>query len=192
MKRQLWMTTLIASEPNSAVTRYGASMKCRWIHGAVAVACTAAVLGTPTASADKQTHTLVLNQAPPSLRPVDGGVPGVSAGDILFYEARITGEHGESGMLTGVLMTADVADPETGDLDADRLGQLSFDLGGGNTLLAIGETVYRAGNAEITANLPQLRAVVGGTGSFMGARGQVMTTRNPDGSYRHEFTLIDD
>ena len=116
----------------------------------------------------------------------------MSVGDTLFYEAHITGEHGESGMLTGVLMTADVADPVTGDLDVDRLGQLSYDLGNGNTLLAIGETVYRAENVEISANVPQLRAVVGGTGSFMGARGQVMTTRNPDGSYRHEFTLIDD
>lgn len=153
---------------------------------------TGAAAAIPVAWADQQTHTLVLNQDPPSLRTVDGGASGVSAGDTLFYEARITGEHGESGMLTGVLMTADVADPETGDLDADRLGQLSYDLGNGNTLLAIGETVYRAENLEISANLPQLRAVVGGTGSFMGARGQVMTTRNPDGSYRHEFTLIDD
>lgn len=144
------------------------------------------------AHADRQTHTLVLNQQPPSLRPVDGGAAGVSVGDVLFYEAPITGEHGESGTLTGLLMMADVADPETGDLDADRLGQLSFDLGNGNSLLAIGETVYRSENIEMTANLPQLRAVVGGTGVFMGARGQVLTTRNPDGSYRHEFTLIDD
>ena len=165
-------------------------MRLTWLP--VTVACAAAVLGMPTASADKQTHTLVLSQAAPSLRPVGGGASGVSVGDILFYEARITGDHGENGMLTGVLMTADVADPDTGDLDADRLGQLSFDLGGGNTLLAIGETVYRADDVEITTSLPQLRAVVGGTGSFMGARGQVMTTRNPDGSYRHEFTLIDD
>ena len=159
--------------------------------------CTAAIAlaampAAPAARDDKQTHTLVLTQDPPSLRAVDGGASGVSVGDTLFYEAHITGEHGESGMLTGVLMSADVADPETGDLDADRLGQLSYDLGNGNTLLAIGETVYRAENVEISANVPQLRAVVGGTGSFMGARGQVMTTRNPDGSYRHEFTLIDD
>lgn len=167
-------------------------MKLRWLPGVVTLACAAAVIGMPLAGADKQTHTLVLNQDPPSLRPVDGGSSGVSVGDTLFYEAHITGEHGENGMMTGVLMTADVANPETGDLDADRLGQLSFDLGGGNTLLAIGETVYRADNVEISANMPQLRAVVGGTGSFMGARGQVMTTRNPDGSYRHEFTLIDD
>jgi hypothetical protein len=172
-------------------------MRLLWYPGVVAIACTAgialaAVPMAPTARADKPTHTLVLIQDPPSLRAADGGSPGVSVGDTLFYEAHITGEHGESGMLTGVLMSADVADPETGDLDADRLGQLSYDLGNGNTLLAIGETVYRAENVEISANVPQLRAVVGGTGSFMGARGQVMTTRNPDGSYRHEFTLIDD
>jgi hypothetical protein len=38
----------------------------------------------------------------------------------------------------------------------------------------------------------QLRAVVGGAGDFMGARGQVATSHNDDGSCRHEFTLLDD
>jgi hypothetical protein len=44
----------------------------------------------------------------------------------------------------------------------------------------------------MAAGAAQLRAVVGGTGDFIGARGQVATTRNDDGSYRHEFTLLDD
>ena len=44
----------------------------------------------------------------------------------------------------------------------------------------------------MSADLPQLRAVAGGTGDFIGARGQVMTTRNADDTYRDEFTLIDD
>ena len=45
---------------------------------------------------------------------------------------------------------------------------------------------------EMTPSAPQLRAVVGGTGSYMGARGQVATTHDADGTYRHEFTLLDD
>ena len=64
-------------------------------------------------------------------------------------------------------------------------------MAGNQVLVVIGETTYRGENAEITANQPQLRVVAGGTGSFLGARGQVLTTRNDDGSYRHEFTLID-
>lgn len=133
-----------------------------------------------------------MTQQPPSLRAIELGAPGLSEGDLLLFEAPISGEHGESGVLTGFLITADIPDEQTGDLDADRLGQLSYDLGNGNTLVAAGESIYRGENVEMTANLPQLRAVVGGTGTFMGARGQVTTTRNADGTYRHEFTLIDD
>lgn len=149
-------------------------------------------VAAPSAQADRPTHTLVLTQQPPSLRPIDQGAPGTSVADMLLYEAPITGEHGESGTLTGFLINADIPDAETGDLDADRLGQLSFDLGSGNTLVAIGETTYRGENVEMTATATQLRAVVGGTGTFMGARGQVTTTRNGDGTYRHAFILIDD
>jgi len=151
-----------------------------------------ALINPPPVWADQHTHTLVLTQQPPSLRPIELGVPGASEGDLLLFEAPISGEHGESGTLTGFLITADIPDEVTGDLDADRLGQLSYDLGNGNTLVAAGESIYRGENVEMTANLAQLRAVVGGTGTFIGARGQVTTTRNADGTYRHEFTLLDD
>jgi len=35
-----------------------------------------------------------------------------------------------------------------------------------------------------------VRAALGGTGKYMGARGQVTSTRNPDGSYTQVFTLL--
>ncbi len=134
----------------------------------------------------------MLTQQPPALHPIDQGAPGSSVADAVLYESVISGEHGESGIPTGFLITADVPDAETGDLDADRLGQLSFDLDGGNTLAVIGESIYRGEAVEMTPRAPQLRAVVGGTGSYLGARGQVATTHNADGTYRHEFTLLDD
>jgi hypothetical protein len=146
----------------------------------------------PLAQAEKQTHTLVLTQQPPALHPVDQDAPGLSVADAVLYESTISGEHGESGLLTGFLITADVPDAETGDLDSDRLGQLSFDLRNGNVIAVIGESIYRGEAVQMTPSAPQLRAVVGGTGDYMGARGQVATTRNEDGTYRHEFTLIDD
>ncbi len=58
--------------------------------------------------------------------------------------------------------------------------------------MVAGEVIYPGEDVEMTQNAEQLRAVVGGTGEFMGARGQVETTHNDDGSYRHEFTLLDD
>jgi hypothetical protein len=37
----------------------------------------------------------------------------------------------------------------------------------------------------------QIRAVIGGTGKYIGARGQVTTTRNDDQTYEHRFELLD-
>ena len=143
----------------------------------------------PAAQAEQPARTLVLTQQPPTLHPVDLHIEGASVADMVLYEASVAGEQGESGVLTGFLITADVPDAETGDVHQDRLGQLSFDLGDGNSLVVAGEAIYPGEDVEMTANAAQLRAVVGGTGDFMGARGQVETTRNDDGSYRHEVTL---
>ena len=147
----------------------------------------------PSAQAEQHTRSFVLTQQPPTLHPIDLHIEGASVADMVLYEATIAGEQGESGMLTGFLITADVPDAETSDLHQDRLGQLSFDLGNGSSLVVAGEAIYPGEDVEMTANAEQLRAVVGGTGDFIGARGQVETTRNDDdGSYRHEFTLLDD
>jgi hypothetical protein len=146
----------------------------------------------PSAQAEQHTRMFELTQQPPALHAIDHHIEGASVADVLLYEATIAGEQGEAGILTGFLITADVPDAETGDVHQDRLGQLFFDLGNGNGLVVVGEAIYRGEEAEMTPNTAQLRAVVGGTGDFMGARGQVATTRNDDGSYRHEFTLLDD
>ncbi len=146
----------------------------------------------PSVQADQHSRTVVLTQQPPTLHPIDLHIEGSSVADMVLYEATIAGEQGESGMLTGFLITADVPDAETSDIHQDRLGQLSFDLGNGASLVVAGEAIYPGEDVEMTANAEQLRAVVGGTGDFMGARGQVTTTRNDDGTYRHEFTLLDD
>jgi hypothetical protein len=162
------------------------------VAGAIGIALGGAS-ALPAAQAEPPTRTFVLTQQPPTLHPVDLHLEGASVADMVLYEASLAGEQGESGMLTGFLITADVPDAETGDLHQDRLGQLSFDLGNGNSLVVAGEAIYPDADVEMTADAAQLRAVVGGTGDFIGARGQVETTRNDDdGSYRHEFTLLDD
>ena len=50
-------------------------------------------------------------------------------------------------------------------------------------------TVRTAG-ATITAGAPLSRAILGGTGAFAGVRGEAVTTRNADGSYRDELTIL--
>jgi hypothetical protein len=135
-------------------------------------------------------QAFTLRQEAPALTTVDLGAAGASHGDMLAFEARIAAEDGTAGFLSGILITVDLPDG-SGDLLEDRIGQLTFDLGGGNSLVVSGKTVYPPQGVEMNANAPQLRAVIGGTGSFIGARGQVTTARNDDGSYSHRFELVD-
>jgi hypothetical protein len=43
----------------------------------------------------------------------------------------------------------------------------------------------------MTSGVPRLRAVIGGTGRFIGARGQMSTLRKDTGHYLHTITLVD-
>jgi len=151
----------------------------------LATACVGAVVPTEASA-----RSFTIKQAVPHLTTVDLREAGASHGDMLAFEAAITGEDGTTGTLSGILVTVDLPDA-SGDLLEDRIGHLTFDLGGGNSLVVAGKSVYPDQGVEMSANTPQLRAVIGGTGTFVGARGQVTTTRNGDGSYTHSFELVE-
>lgn len=133
--------------------------------------------------------TLKVRQEQPVLVTVDVGTPGSSHGDILAFEADIAREDGTAGTLRGLLTTVDI--PDGDDVLEDRVGQLVFDLGDGDMLIVTGSSVYPSGSVEMAADNAQVRAVIGGTGHFLGARGQVTTIRAEDGHYDHTFELLD-
>ena len=57
--------------------------------------------------------------------------------------------------------------------------------------MVAGGSVYAQGTQEMPAGRPQVRAVIGGSGTFIGARGHVTTTREADGTYEHRFELLE-
>ena len=151
----------------------------------------AAVLGSAfflTPRARAETIKLTVIQDAPALTDVDIGPKGKSHGDMLAFDATIRSEGGHTGTLRGILFT--VMLPGEGRPHEGRIGQLYFDLGNGNSLVVTGGTTYLGQNTEMTANAPQVRAVIGGTGEYIGARGQVTTTRRPDRTYEHSFELV--
>lgn len=160
----------------------------------VAASATLAPTKTEVISIDGGTdkkRILVVDQAPPSLTHVDIGQKGGSHGDVLAYDAKITTTAGMSGKLSGMITT--VAVPEPGEVAQDRIGELVFDFPDAGTLVVGGKSVYpfdKSGTEEMQLNIPQMRPVVGGTGEFLGAVGQVRTTRNANLSYTHEFELV--
>jgi len=146
----------------------------------------ATIFLSPQALAD--TRKLIVIQDAPALSDVDIGSNGKSHGDMLAFEAAIRSEPSHTGTLRGILFT--VALPGERRPHEGRIGQLYFDLGNGDSLVVSGGTIYLGQNTEMTVNAPQVRAVIGGTGAFIGARGQVTTTRKTDGSYEHSFELV--
>lgn len=134
-------------------------------------------------------RTLKIHQERPALSHLDLGMEGPSHGDMLAFEAAISGGGGLKGVMYGLLTTVDIAE---GDDDfEDRAGQIFLDLGDGNSIAIAGMSVYKHNSKEMDPNGPQIRAVIGGTGSYIGTRGQVTTTRNADGSYEHVVELVD-
>lgn len=57
-------------------------------------------------------------------------------------------------------------------------------------IVVMGVPDYPGNAAEFNAGQPVVRAILGGTGKYMGVRGQLTSTRNADGSYTQVFTLV--
>ena len=117
------------------------------------------------------------------------GLPG----NILAFDARLTRDGEPAGELAGLLTTVKV--PESSDgLSAElenRFGTLNFAFDERDSIVVSGATVYPADQAEMQVGRAQVRAVVGGTGNYAGATGQVTTTRKGSGAYLHEFELTE-
>lgn len=136
-------------------------------------------------------RSLVIEQAAPSLVTIDIGQTGGTHGDVIAFDAPINSANGLSGKLSGIITTVDIV--ESDDVFQDRIAELVFDFPDVGTLVVGGKSVYPfdgSGSEEMTINNPQTRAVLGGTGEFLGALGQVETTRNEDLTYRHSFDLV--
>ena len=136
----------------------------------------------------KQTFTITQNK--PDIQHVDVGTTGMSIGDVLAFEAPFETQDGKKGRMYGLLTLVSL--PTGGqDVALDRIGTIALDFGNSDSLVVNGKSVYGAYLGEIKDNAPQVRAITGGTGKFIGARGQVSTTRNASGAYVHVIELVD-
>ena len=150
-------------------------------------------MGESNASTDAPQNTLNIDQAPPYLAHVDIGAEGGSHGDVLAFDAELTLAEGLLDKLAGLTVTVDI--PEPGGVDFQkRIGHMVFDFGGGNSVVIGGLLVYPfdgSAESEFEKNVPQIRAIIGGTGDYMAAQGQLETTRNDNGSYTHKLMFTD-
>jgi hypothetical protein len=143
-------------------------------------------VATPVVAAP-DTTTIVLRQEAPVIVPLSQEVAGAS-GYSFAYEAVLRGSGGKRvGLMSGVVLTIDVTLGQ--EIDEIRHRELVFTLKGGQ-LVAQGVSEYPAAQTEVAASRPVVIAIVGGTGDYLGARGEVTTTRRANGTYRHVITLL--
>lgn len=136
------------------------------------------------------TTKFTIRQDKPSLAHVDIGRKGQSHGDLMAFDAAVQATNGEKGKLSGFVLTVDIPEKEH-EVFQDRIDSMVFDFGNANTLVISGKAAYpHRGELEIAKNNPQIRAIVGGTGKYIGARGQITTVRDDEG-YTHVIELVD-
>ena len=156
----------------------------------IAFYAAAACLSLTLASTAQAKQTFTITQSKPEIQHIDIGTKGISIGDILAFEAAFTNKDGKNGRMYGMVTLISLP---TGANDPflDRISTIVLDFGGSDSLVINGKSVYGTYEGEMKNNEPQVRAITGGTGKFIGARGQISTSRSASGSYEHEIQLLD-
>ncbi|MFM7736320.1 MAG: hypothetical protein ACKPBU_10145 [Alphaproteobacteria bacterium] len=156
---------------------------------ALAVSSLVFAPGAKAAPVGERVGSLIIKvaQAPPTIVNVahpEGGPGGAS-----YYEADLTRDGKPFGRLLWTILQSDVT-PDSSGLEV-RMRTLVFDLPEGQ-VVAIGASEYKL---PLVGNVPALRAaakiaIVGGTGKYSAARGEVTTVRNPEGTYDHVLSVV--
>jgi len=143
-------------------------------------------------STNSSTETLTVYQDAPKMKLLDLGEPGNSPGDVYHFFAPLHSSPGGPvigevfGSKTLVKLATD-ANPNC----EQRTTLLRFTFSDRqDQIIALGVADYAPTVGEFDPSQPRARAILGGTGKYMGARGQLTSTRNADGSYTQVFTLL--
>jgi hypothetical protein len=143
-------------------------------------------------STNPSSETLTVYQDAPTLTLLDHGPAGRSPGDVHHFFAPLHSRPGGpvTGEVFGTKTLVKLATDANPNLE-QRATLLSFTFGDRqDQIIVLGVVDYSPTGAEFNPSQPVVRAVLGGTGKYMGARGQLTSTRNADGSYTQAFTLL--
>jgi hypothetical protein len=137
-------------------------------------------------------ETFTVYSDAPKMSLLDLGQPGNSPGDVYHFFAPL--RSGPGGPVTGELFGSKTLIKLASDANPNvenRGTLLFFTFGGHNDQIVVfGITDYSPTAGEFAVGRPVVRPILGGTGKYMGARGQLTSTRNADGSYMQVFTLL--
>ena len=143
-------------------------------------------------SSNQSSENFTVYEDTPKMSLLDLGAPGNSLGDVYHFSAPLHSERGGpvTGEVIGSKTLVKVATDANPNLER-RATLLFFTFADRkDQIIAFGVADYTPSAPEFDAGQSVVRPVLGGTGKYMGARGQVTTTRSADGSYTQVFTLL--
>jgi hypothetical protein len=114
---------------------------------------------------------------------------GVDSGDELVFMGDLEDETGRKGIILGQNKIIELPDSNNQLQGQARLSNIVFRFGN-DQIIVFGAVDYPKEGGEIRTALPQAKAIIGGTGKYVGASGEVITTRLESGQYQHEFRLL--
>jgi hypothetical protein len=164
----------------------------RIVTGLIALFASALITACGPRSTNQSTETFTVYEDAPKMSLLDLGAPGNSLGDIYHFSAPLHSERGGpvTGEVIGSKTLVKVATDANPNMER-RATLLFFTFDDGkDQIIAFGAADYSPSAPEFDAGQPIVRPVLGGTGKYIGARGQVTSTRNTDGSYTQVFTLL--
>jgi hypothetical protein len=151
---------------------------------AAALSLSALIAACGAHSTNPSTETFTVYEDAPKMSQLDLGAPGNSLGDVYHFSAPLHSKRG--GPVTGEVIGSKTLVKVATDADPNlerRATLLFFTFTDGkDQIIAFGAADYSPSAPEFDAGQPVVRPVLGGTGKYMGARGQVTSTRNADGS----------
>ena len=150
------------------------------------------IAGCGQRSTNPSTETFTVYEDAPKLSLLDLGAPGNSLGDVYHFSAQLHGKPGVpvTGEVIGSKTLVKIATDANPSLERRATLMFFTFADRKDQIIAFGVADYSPSAAEFDAGQPVVRPVLGGTGKYMGARGQVTSTRNADGSYTQVFTLL--
>ena len=151
------------------------------------ITMTALAQGVPALAAEPpagSTPLVLLNDVPKSSTTPDLG-PGVAT--VSVHDAVLRSSKGKPVGTFHVVITM-VQESAGVDIEK-RMRNVVFNLGDGQ-IVASGMGLYPKTEQYLVVSVPHRIAIVGGTGKYLGARGEVTTTRSTNGTYRHVLTLL--
>lgn len=163
----------------------------RLLRSALLVLTPLVVVGLAACGGDDGETITVRHGEVPTPVLVDAGDEGPSAGDLRIFHFDGESDDGETVTMNWMMTTTAIDSPAADVESRVTTGVFAFGEGTDDQLVLEGVAFYPGTDATLKVSDTVLRSLIGGTGRFAGATGEVASTRLDDGSWEHVFHIDD-